>query len=146
MSNRHQRRANRARAKIVATVLAASCQDFSGDGRRVAVTDPRAVGALRRAFTLMLRQSRPLSMQISEAEAQGFPRWSEGNAGMAHVLAVALDPEGRGSYALRSCGAIDNRTGRACPAVAADLAEQRALEGLAEINRYAGFPAGAAHE
>lgn len=58
---------------MTAAKLASRFYDFQ-DGGIVPVTDPRAIGALPRAFTLLLRNGgQSLAVPLSEAEAEGFP-------------------------------------------------------------------------
>lgn len=139
--NRTARRALRARAKDAAAQAAAACFDYTPDGNLIRVSDPRAVAVLRRAFEAMLRTARPVTMQISDAEAAAFPRWTNRDAGMIHVLAAWIDPDGRCTYALRSAASFNALTGEPRPLSAAAATEQDALRSLAEITGYAGFPA-----
>ena len=139
-TNRQARRTNKAQAKATAEKAASRTYDFTPDGKLVRVTDPRAIGVLRRAFEMMLRRVQPLTLEISEGEASAFPRWHPTHAGMTHVLAVYLDREGRCSYALRSCTARDVATGEVHPLASAEAATQAARAGLAAICAQRGFP------
>lgn len=130
----------RAKACEAATKAAAQTYDFNEAGQLTRVTDPRAVAVLRRAFTTMIRQGRPLSFQLSEAEAAAFPRWTGRSAGMVHALAVWIDAGGHCAYAIRSVAAVDLMTGEPREMVAAEVAETAARKRLAEITRYGGFP------
>lgn len=72
----------------------------------VPVTDPAAIGALTRAFTLLLRfGGDPVAVPIAEAEAAGFPLWRDDvvSGGVAW-LAVGIDSEGPGMIPLHSDG------------------------------------------
>lgn len=142
--NRNDRRAMRAKAKEVAAKAAAQTYDYSNDGRLIRVSDPRAVGVLRRAFEAILRTGQPVTMEISEAEARAFPRWEDSSAGMAHVLAAWIDAGGCCSYAVRSVAARDMLTGELHHLASVDLAEAAACKRLAEITQYGGFPIGQA--
>ena len=71
--NRAQRRAMGANAEALADRMVSKIFDFEC-GTLVSVTDPLAVGALRRAFRLMLRaEGEPVAIPLSPAEANGFP-------------------------------------------------------------------------
>ena len=138
--NRADRRAMRARAAETAAKLAASAFDYSA-GQMVRVQHPRAVATLTRAFKEMLqRGGRPYATEICEGEAAAFPRWAGRNVGMVHVLAVALDPGGQASFALRSVAARD-WSGQLIRRASGEMAEATARAALAEITSYSGFPA-----
>ena len=140
-TNRQARRALRAQAAKTAATLAASAFDYS-DGQMVRVTHPRAVATLARVFQQMLQRGGcPYATEISEGEAAAFPRWSDGNRGMVHVLAVGLDTAGAASFAMRSVAARDVRTGILRRVVSAGAAEQAARAALTQITAYPGFPA-----
>lgn len=139
--NRTERRALRAKTREMAERAAAATFDYDDAGQLIRVTDPRAVAVLRRAFAAMIRQGQPVTLQISEAEARAFPRWSETSAGMVHALAVWIDGGGHCAYSLRSVAAVDMLTGEPHRLAAADLAETAARKRLAEIIAYNGFPA-----
>jgi hypothetical protein len=105
--------------------MALRCYDFHAGGGMVPVTDPAAIAALTRAFTLLLRfGGAPVAVPISEAEAAGFPRWSgKAEAWGVNWLAVGLDLEGRGTYALQSASSD-------VPALAHEHAREKALQSL----------------
>lgn len=71
--NRAQRRAFKHKAQTTAARMAGRCYYFEGPAL-VHVTDPRAIAALTRAFTISLRfGGKPVALQIGEVEAAGFP-------------------------------------------------------------------------
>ncbi|WP_149142993.1 hypothetical protein [Gemmobacter caeruleus] len=132
--NREARRAMRRNAPAMADKLAKCCLDFQGAGL-VAVTDPKAIAALRRAFRLMIEAGgKPVAVPVSEQEAEGFPHHAASRIeGGVSWLAVGLDPSRRGAYALQS--ATSN-----VRAAAHDAAKEKALAKLALICASRGFP------
>ena len=136
--NRAQRRAFKRQAAATAALLASRCYDYDQGGAVVAVTHPRAVAALARAFTLLLRfGGAPVAVPLSQAEAEGFPRWRANRIPDGVTwLAVGMDLEGRASYALQAASSP-------APALAHHAAEARALADLARICATRGFPIGA---
>lgn len=139
-TNRSARRAMRAAATDVAARAAAACYDYTASGALVRVSDPRAVAVLRRAFAMMLRSGEPVTLQISEAEAASFPRWSGADAGMVHVMAAWIDVDGRCAYHIRSGAMRDPATGETHAALSADLVDALARASLAELCATSGFP------
>ena len=132
--NRAQRRACRAVAGPTAAVLARHCFDHHA-GQLVHITQPAAVAALARAFKRMVQADcQPLAVPLSQAEAQAFPRHKPQfvQAG-ATWLAVGLDTEGRGAYALQTAIGPDR-------AQAHEAARARALADLARLTARHGFP------
>lgn len=132
--NRAQRRACRAMAGATAAVLARHCYDHHA-GQLVQVTHPAAVAALARAFKRMVQADcQPLAVPLSQAEAQAFPRHKPQfvQAGVTW-LAVGLDLEGRGSYAMQTAIGPDR-------AQAHDVARASALADLARLTARRGFP------
>lgn len=140
MNNRTARRARRNAARDLAAQAAAVTYDFTAAGDLVRVTDPRAIAVLRRAFGLVLRSMKAVTMQISEAEAASFPRWSGADAGMIHVLAAWIDVDGRLAYHIRSGAIRDVATGDTDAALSADLVAALARASLAELCATSGFP------
>lgn len=132
--NRAQRRAWKRKAEATGAKLASRCYDFQ-DGAIVPVADPRAIGALARAFTLLLRNGgQSLAVPLSEAEAEGFPAYARNRPqGSVTWLAVGMDAEGRASYALHS--AVSEARD-----MAHDAARSLALSRLAETCATRGFP------
>lgn len=134
---RTQRRLMRRKAGETAARMARCCHDFHGSAL-VPVTAAPAIAALTRAFTLLLRAGgQSMAVPISEAEALGFPRPARDRPpGAVTWLAVGLDPEGRGTYALHSAASPDR-------ASAHEVARSLALSRLALTAAAAGFPMGA---
>ena len=124
--------------KTTAAKLASRCYDFH-KGAVIPVTDPRAIAALARAFTLLLRSGgEPLAVPLSEAEALGFPNHERDRVPDGVTwLAVGMDAEGRASYATHSAAA-------ASKAVAHEVARDLALSRLAGVCATPGFPMGEA--
>jgi len=137
--NRHVRRKMRAQAAEIAAGISSRCLDFE-TGSPVAVTHPRAVAVLRRAFTMMIEQAQPVAIQLSDSEASGFPNWRESSRGMAHSLAVGVDVDGRASYAVRSAKASMEWNGPVSPLASAELAEFEAKDNLTRILMQSGIP------
>ena len=133
--NRAQRRALQRNAPATAALMASCCFDFLTDGLKP-ITNPVAVAALTRAFTHLIRSGgQPLAIPVSEVEALGFPeRKPDHLPGAVTWLAVGLDVQGRGSYALHSALSQDR-------AAAHEAARALALSRLAEVCATAGFPA-----
>ena len=134
--NRAQRRAFKHKAQTTAARMAGRCYDFEGPAL-VHVTDPRAIAALTRAFTISLRfGGKPVALQIGEVEATGFPRWLADHVpGGVTWLAAGLDTEGRASYSLQSAASEDRIQ-------AHETARDQALARLAGVCSTAGFPMG----
>lgn len=102
---RAERRKMRACAKIGAPILARYCVDHNPiSGHKVAVTDDRAVEVLRRAFYRLLIEGGDIQvLALSDQTARAFP-----NCHTTQIpeqakawLAVGLDVDGRGTFALR---------------------------------------------
>jgi hypothetical protein len=131
---RAQRRAMKSKAPATAAVMAACCFDFLKGGTKP-VTHPLAVEALTRAFCRMIEAGgKPLAIPVSEAEALGFPeRKADHLPGGVTWLAVGLDVQGRGSYALHTAQSDDRP-------VAHEVARSLALARLAEVCASPGFP------
>ena len=134
--NRTERRAFNRLAGDVAAKMAGRCYDIQG-GAIVPVSNARAVSALTRAFTLLVRAGgQPMALPISEAEADAFPGHRVAlSPGAVTYLAVGLDAAGRASYALQSASGTDK-------AVTHEAARQCALMRLAGICSFPGFPMG----
>lgn len=134
--SRAQRRLLKRKAGETAAKMAACCYDFHG-GSLVPVTTPVAVAALTRAFTLLLRAGvQPMALPISEAEALGFPRHARDRLPDGVTwLAVGLDADGRGTYALQSAASSDR-------AEAHEAARCLAPSRLALTRATPGFPMG----
>ena len=134
--NRAQRRILQAKAEILAATLVSCMFDFKG-GTLVRVTDPAALGALRRALTRMLKAGgQPVALPISSREAEGFPRYKALQIpGGKTWLAVGLDRDGRGSYALHSVWAENG-------AAAHEVARMLALARLKKLTMTKGFCCG----
>lgn len=132
--NRAQRRAMKRKAPANAAVMAACCFDFLKDGMKP-ITHPEAVAALTRAFRRLIEAGgKPVALPVTEAEALGFPeRKADHLPGAVTWLAVGLDVQGRGSYALHSALSPDRET-------AHDVARTLALAQLAAVCAYPGFP------
>jgi hypothetical protein len=138
--NRDLKRKVKADASKIAAQMARTCLDYTGNGVVVRVQDHRAVTVLERAFGAMLRGGCvPLAMQITPDVARAFPRASDAPGVAKPWLAVGIDGQGRGTYALRWLGIA-----------ARNEAEERALAELAmlaELSRETGrqgFPMGQA--
>ncbi len=132
--NRAQRRALKRKAPASAALMAACCFDFLKDGPKP-VTHPDAVAALTRAFRRLIETGgKPLAVPVSETEALGFPeRTADILPGGVTWLAVGLDVQGRGSYALHTAISDDRP-------VAHEVARSLALARLAEVCAFSGFP------
>lgn len=131
---RAQRRAMKRKAPATAAIMAACCFDFLKDGMKP-ITHPEAVAALTRAFRRLIEAGgRPVAVPVSETEALGFPeRKADHLPGAVTWLAVGLDVQGRGSYALHSALSDDRAT-------AHDVARTLALSRLADVCAVPGFP------
>jgi hypothetical protein len=136
--NRAQRRKMRKAADTVAARFASACYDYTPKGRLVRVTHPRAVALLEKAFAHMLRTGAASHVvKLTQQDGSTFPRGTH-NAlpyPAPYWLAVGLDREGRGTYALeqidiRGADAVTERR----------LAEAQVLARLARHTCYAGFP------
>jgi len=132
--NRAQRRAMKRKAPADAALMAACCFDFLRNGIKP-VSSPLAVAALTRAFRRMIEAGgEPVAIPVSEAEALGFPeRHADHMPGAVNWLAVGLDVQRRGTYALHS--ALSGNRQRAH-----EVARALALSKLAEVCATAGFP------
>ena len=132
--NRAQRRAMKRKAPAHAAFMATCCFDFLKDGVQP-ISAPQAVAALSRAFRRLIEAGGlPLAVPVTEAEALGFPeRQVDHLPGAVTWLAVGLDVQGRGSYALHSALATNR-------AIAHDAARTLALAQQAEVCAYPGFP------
>jgi hypothetical protein len=132
--SRAQRRAMKRKAPANAAFMAACCFDFLKDGMKP-ITAPQAIAALTRAFRRLIEAGgQPVAVPVTEAEALGFPeRQADHLQGAVTWLAVGLDVQGRGSYALHSALSPDRAT-------AHDVARTLALAQLAEVCAYPGFP------
>ncbi len=132
--NRAQRRALKRKAAANAALMAACCFDFLRDGMKP-ITQPEAVAALTRAFRRLIEaDGKPVVMPVSEAEALGFPeRQADHLPGGVTWLAVGLDVQGRGSYALHTAQSDDRP-------MAHEVARSLALARLNEVCAFAGFP------
>ncbi|MFP5481371.1 MAG: hypothetical protein ACLGIE_17045 [Alphaproteobacteria bacterium] len=132
--NREQRRRLAAKAPALAR-LAAACSFDSGKTGLHPVDRPKAMAALQRAFERMLRAGgKPMAFPLSEAEAEAFPAYRALPVpGAVHALAVGLDVEGRGAYALQSAAGEHK-------AQAHEVARTLALARLAEVCALPGFP------
>lgn len=132
---RNQRRSLKRNAGGTAAVLAACCFDYKG-AELTPVSDPLAVDALRRAFTLMLKAGGgPMAVPIANMEASAFPRYKDRGLLPDGVtwLAVGLDISGRATYAIQTAQDED-RT------LAHDAARSMALSRLRSSLAHAGFP------
>lgn len=134
MPNRAQRRAMKRDAPAKAALMAACCFDFLKDGMKP-ITDPRAVAALTRAFRRMIEAGgNPLALPVTEAEALGFPeRKADHLPGAVTYLAVGLDVQGQGTYALHCALSNDLAT-------AHEVARTLALSRLNATCAFPGFP------
>ena len=137
-TTRAQRRIMKRKAGEMADRMARCCHDFHR-GALVPVTHAPAIAALTRAFTLLLRAGgQSMAVPLSEAEALGFPRHARDRLAQGVTwLAVGLDPEGRGTYALQSAASPDRPS-------AHEAARSLALSRLAVTTATAGFPMGRA--
>jgi hypothetical protein len=134
--NRQQRRAARAVSDAAAIEMAANSFDYTPDGRLVKVTHPKAVAALRRAYSVMMdNKCAPLATRISPEAAAKFPRAKRPLEGVKSYLAVGLDPEGRGAYSLRDIATPD-----APPELEDTLNRRAALAKLQPKLQRVGFP------
>lgn len=130
----------RARAKPLAEKLAAKVYDYTEAGALIRVSNPVAIRTLQRAFEAMLKQGKPVTMQVSKTEAAAFPRWRPGQAGMTHMLAVGIDAEGRGAYSLQSAIVRDVDTQEQHPIYSAEVAEEVVRRKLLQACLSPGFP------
>lgn len=136
--NRAQRRKMRKAADGIAAGFASACFDYTPEGRLVRVTHPRAVALLERAFAHMLRTGATSHVvKLTQQDGETFPRGTQHALPYPapYWLAVGLDAEGRGTYAMeqidiRGADAVTERR----------LAEAQVLERLARHTCYAGFP------
>lgn len=136
---RSERRRLRAHFEQVATLFAASCYDIGPQGRLVRIEHPKAVAALKRAFTRMLQEGcEPQVLRISDEAARGFPSYARDQppGGCTSWLGVGLDVARRGTYCLRHI----QMGGAFSPAEGRRVAEAYVLSGLDEACGYAGFP------
>ncbi len=131
--NREARRRIAANAPALAR-LAAACSFDAGPTGLLAVTDPKAMACLTRAFERMLKAGgQPMAFPISEADASAFPAYRPLTVPSAvHALAVGLDIDGRAAYALQSAGGPDR-------AAAHEVARTLALARLAASCARSGF-------
>jgi len=102
---RAERRMMRACAKTAAPILARGCIDHNAkSGDRTPITDPLAIEALQRAFHRLLIEGGSIQvMALSDKTASAFPT-HDLTVTPAHAkawLAVGLDVDGRGTFALR---------------------------------------------
>ena len=138
--NRNARRKFAANAETLSVLMAASCLGYSKAGSMGRIKDAGAIKTLERAFALMLRQGgEPVVIQISNEVANAFPFQSVPRAMLAFSpqawLAVGIDREGRGTYAMRRlviAGATE--------AQERDIAEVAMLGELARELNIPGFP------
>lgn len=133
--NREERRRLAAKAPALARLAAASTFDMGEDGLRP-VIQRQAMAALQRAFERMLKAGgQPMAVPLSEAEASAFPAYCAlPTPGAVHALAVGLDVDGRGTYALQSAAGANK-------AQAHEVARSLALARLAELMAIRGFRA-----
>ncbi|MDH2327835.1 hypothetical protein QCN27_13270 [Cereibacter sp. SYSU M97828] len=132
---RNQRRSLKRNAGGNAALLAECCFDYRGSNL-TPVSDPIAVDALKRAFTLMLKAGgEPMAVPIANMEASAFPRYKDHGLLLNGVtwLAVGLDVSGRATYAIQTAQDED-RT------LAHDAARSMALSRLRSSLARAGFP------
>lgn len=136
--NRKQRRLIKSNAPTVAAQMAGQAYDYTPAGRLMRVTHPVAVAALTRAFQHMLANGcEAHTTRLSSTTAEAFPRGAPTPAGATSYLAVGLDPDGRGTYSIRSIMTPG------APANLADLLNRRAaLLHLQELTKTRGFPMG----
>jgi hypothetical protein len=134
--NRQQRRNVKANAPAIAEEMARLAYDYTPEGELVRVADPVAQAALKRAFLHMLKNGcEPHTTRISDVTAAAFPRAKQPPAGVSTYLAVGLDPDGRGTYSIRSI------TTPGAPAhIAEVLNREYALRHLQEHTARRGFP------
>lgn len=132
--SRAQRRAYRAKAAATAATLASCCYDFDAGGL-VRITRPEAKAALTRALARMLKADcRPLALPLSKAETEAFPRYhGRGLPDGVAWLAVGIDPDGRGTYAMQFATGPDR-------GLAHDAAREMALARVADLTTTRGFP------
>lgn len=138
--NRNMRRKLAANAEALSALMAASCLGYSRAGALGPIKDAGAGKVLESAFAAMLRQGGdPFVIQIGNEVANGFPFQSRPDgifAGLAKAwLAVGIDREGRGTYAMRrlvitGVSEADER----------DMAEVAMLGELARELNVPGFP------
>lgn len=131
--NRTDREALRKSAPAIAARLAAATINLVGS-KLVPVSDPLAVGALARAFTLLIRAGgKPVAVPLSRGEVLAFPKSRPLDLpGTVHWLAVGTDGQGLAISTVHSvCGPVK--------AVAHDLARSRALAAISEFGAFSGL-------
>jgi hypothetical protein len=106
------------------------------------VTDPKAVAALERAFLRLIETREHTVLQITEAEAKGFPCYQPHpeNAGTdpRWYLAVGMDVFAKGVYVIQSFGLPDGMDER----IRTTAAHSMILADLKLHTFYGGFPNG----
>jgi hypothetical protein len=137
MLTRLNRAQRRQAARRWAEPLARSCL-HTREGRIIAAqAGERAVKALARGFEHLLRTGEPAVLQLSPAEAMAFPGAdAEGAQRAQSWLAVGLDVEERGTYALRH---IDMDVAGLDRVTARRVVERFMLRELAEVCGRAGL-------
>ncbi len=131
--NREQSRRVSANAPALAR-LAAACSFDSGPHGLMAVTRPKAMVALTRAFERMVKAgSQPMAFPVGENVTSAVPASRPMPLpGALHALAVGLDIDGRAVYALQSAVGPHR-------AVAYDVARSSALARLEASCRVPGL-------
>lgn len=125
-ANRSAREALKRQAPAIAAHLAADTRVFDGSAL-VLVSDPLAVGAMFRAFRMMVRAAgQPVALPISRAEALAFPATKARDLpGSVYWLAVGVSASGQ---AISSVQCVSGPV----KAVAHELARTRALAAVAD--------------
>lgn len=131
--NRAARRKLAAQAPHLSRIMAASALDLTAR-KPVPVSQGPALLALERGFRLLLRtrQNGPVAIPLSQAEATAFPNPTDPGLVRrgASWLAVGLDPDGRGCWAVETVAAFHHAPGdaaRPLPGPSHDGARERAL-------------------
>lgn len=131
--NRATRRKHAAQAPLLARIMAASALDLTAR-QPVPVERAAALAALERGFRLLLRGKArgPMAIPLSQAEAIAFPNPSDPGLVQrgASWLAVGLDADGRGCWAVETVAACYHAPGNAArplPGPSHDGARERAL-------------------
>lgn len=125
-ANRSTREALKRQAPAIAARLAADTWVFDG-AELVVVADPMAVGALFRAFRMMIRAAgQPVALPISRAEALAFPANNSRDVpGSVYWLAVGVNVSGKATSSVQCVSGP-------VKAVSHELARTRALAAVAD--------------
>lgn len=138
--NRQARRQLAANADTLSVLMAATCLGYAPGKATALVRNARAVQVLQAAFAKMMRGGgEPQVVQIAKEVADAFPLQRKGDVDFADLakawLAVGIDREGRGTYAMRRLVIRG-----VSPTEERDIAEVAMLGELARELNMPGFP------